>query len=262
MCGSNPAIAQSYRSIVHPGNTELLESLDAGDNVDQRIHRADLMQLNLVWSTTVDPAFGLTQKTERLDGPLPNPGGERRAVHERNEVSDAAMAMTVRPIMTVALTVIMMGMDDLSGVLLQPSRKHDIDFHGLDSAAIHGLHLDLHLRKPEPLGNGPEPLRGGPSRYEGSQEHVAADPRGRIQNREPCVRHRLRICLLDEAHANLDLALGICSPEVFENAFGLPEGESRDCGQLGYRCRSHPCQTSEAFQQAPALRGAYPGDAQ
>ena len=87
-------------------------------------------------------------------------------------------------------------------MFLKPSGEHYIDLGCLDAAAIYSCYLNLHLGKPQPAGNPAEPLRGGTSSQQGAEKHVTADPRGRVQDREASVGHRLRICLFGQPQAN------------------------------------------------------------
>ena len=55
----------------------LLEPLDPAHDVHQRVHRADLVERDLLRRHAVDPALGLAQQSERADGALAYPA--RRA---------------------------------------------------------------------------------------------------------------------------------------------------------------------------------------
>ena len=48
--------------MVDPIDAELLESLDRAHDVHQRVHRADLVQRDLIGGHAVDPALRLAQQ--------------------------------------------------------------------------------------------------------------------------------------------------------------------------------------------------------
>jgi hypothetical protein len=139
----------------NPGQAELLESLDAAHDVHHCVNRADFMERNLVRGTAVYPALGFAQQHERLNRPLPNPGGEPGGLNDGDKVPDPAVRMLVMPPILVVLVPLMMvvvaGVGHDSGrLLLLPSRQDDIHLGRAQPTPIHRLDLDSHLRETEP----------------------------------------------------------------------------------------------------------------
>jgi hypothetical protein len=74
MRGPHPPAPDRDWTIINPGDTQLLESFDRSDDVDQRIHRANLMQGDLISRQPVDAAFRLAQQPK---------GAHRARAHPR-----------------------------------------------------------------------------------------------------------------------------------------------------------------------------------
>jgi len=71
---SNPSTAQRDRPVINAGDAQLLEPLDSGDNIYQRIHRAHFVQWHLICRKAMDPPLRLAEESERLHCPLHYPG--------------------------------------------------------------------------------------------------------------------------------------------------------------------------------------------
>jgi hypothetical protein len=154
--------------------------------------------------------------------------------------------------------IVMVIFDHLRRALPPIAWQHHIHLGGGHTAPFYLLDLDPDLGKTEPAGHPSEPIRRGSGGNQCSENHVAADSRGRVQNRKPCVRHRLTICLLGKPQANLgdvgavaggELALGVCGSQMIENALRLPLREPRHRGEFGDRSGPHAGKASKTFQQ-------------
>ena len=73
------------------GNPQLLESLDATNNVDQRIPRPDLVQGDVGGRKAMHSPLRLAQQGEGPHGTLPHPGGQWRALDHRDQLANVAM---------------------------------------------------------------------------------------------------------------------------------------------------------------------------
>src|SRR3954463_10190503 len=147
--------------------------------------------------------------------------------------------MVVPMVMPMMVKVIL---DHLRWVLPPVPWQHHIHLGGGHPAPIHLLDVYPDLGKTEPGRHPPEPVRRGSGGNQCPENHVTADSRGRVQNRKPCVRHRLTICLLGKPQANLwrcpavaegELALRVGFFKMIENAPPLPLREPRHRSEFG-----------------------------
>ena len=83
--------------------------------------------------------------------------------------------------------VVRMGMrvrlvHQLAGGLVAAVRQLNVDFRRPKSAAIHRLDRDPDFGQTKSLRYPEQPVGWGARGHQCSEEHVAADPRGRVQN--------------------------------------------------------------------------------
>jgi len=76
-------------------------------------------------------------------------------------------------------------------MLLDASRKQDVHLGGADAAALDRLDSNRHLRRTQPGGEPANPLSGRTRGDERPQEHVPADPGGRVNDGKASISHRL-----------------------------------------------------------------------
>ncbi len=165
-------------------------------------------------------------------------------------------------LMPVVRTVFML-LIRLGWQFLGTPRKYHVNLRRPHTAAIDRLDIYPHFRKAEPRWKATEPGRGSARRQQGSEQHVSADPGSRVKYGKTTIRHRVRICLLQELEANLGasrLPLWMGCFQVIENALSLSKREARHGCQLGHRRRPHAGKAAEALQQTPPLGRADAGD--
>src|SRR6185436_6502756 len=157
----------------------------------------------------MNPPLRLAQQRERVNCPLEHPGRELGTLNQINELADPpVLVIMLTTMLNVVVPMVkpmiaMVIFDHLRRVLPAVAWQHHIHLGGRYTAPLHLLDLDPDLGKTEPGRYTPEPIRRGSSGNQCPENHVAADSRGRVQNRKPCVRHRLTICLLGKPQANL-----------------------------------------------------------
>ena len=75
---------------------EPLDREDRADDVDDRVERADLVQMNLLEWNLMDSRFGFAKPMEELLGALLRESREGRTVDERVDLRQAAVRMGMR----------------------------------------------------------------------------------------------------------------------------------------------------------------------
>src|SRR2546423_1364900 len=74
--------------MMHCLHTESLESFDAAHDIQDRVHRSDLMQVHFFRSDAVDSALSLADQSERANRALLDPVGYRGPLDESHEVAE------------------------------------------------------------------------------------------------------------------------------------------------------------------------------
>ena len=72
--------------------------------------------------------------------------------------------------------------DQFAGGFLHAIGENDVDFGCPQPATVHLSYSNGHIGKAEASRHLLEPFRGCPGRDESSEQHVAADPRDRVQD--------------------------------------------------------------------------------
>src|SRR5579885_2972087 len=88
MLRTDDAAARGQRRDQHFVHAELLESPCGGDYIDDRIHRADLVEVNLLGRGAMDPGFRLGERAEYRECAFLCVTGERRGA--RDDLADFA----------------------------------------------------------------------------------------------------------------------------------------------------------------------------
>ena len=141
----------------------------------------------------MNPPLGLAQQAKGSRGSVPYPVGERRLLDPGDQLADVpvrAVGMPVIGSVGMATRVIVL-VDRLRRMLLHLTRQDHVHFGGAYAAANRRRDVDPHLRKPQSRGERAQPLGGRARRDEGSQQHVAADSRRRVEYGKTSVVHRL-----------------------------------------------------------------------
>ena len=193
MGGSHPAAPNRQRTIVDPGDAQLLESLDGPHDVNQRIHSANLVQRDLVRRQPVNSPFGFAQQLERTHRPLSHPGRQPGSFHDGDQLADVAMG----PVRVVPLydaqasssAVLMMS----RGSSRRPSGRHTSTLVALTPQRSTVEIWTVTSGKPRRVGSDRSHSGRCTRRQERAQQHVAADTGNRIQDGKASIRHRLTI---------------------------------------------------------------------
>src|SRR5258706_15773147 len=82
--------------MIHSVDAEPFKAFDGAHDVEHSVHCPDLMQMNLLGCNAVNLAFGFTDEPERADGALLHPVGNRRALHEPDQLADVATVWLLR----------------------------------------------------------------------------------------------------------------------------------------------------------------------
>jgi hypothetical protein len=204
--GPHPSAAHRDGTAVHPGDPELLESLERADDVHQRIDRAHLVQRHCLRRKPVHLPLGFTQQPDRGNRPVPHPGRERGPFQHCQQLPDVAMRhVTVGMTKLVAGNVTGMGVrggmargvgvgvivQRNAGLLLLPAGQDHVYLEGADAAPIDGVGLNPDVGKAQAGRQALQPLQWSPGRDQRAQQHVTADPRGWVQYGKTSIRHRL-----------------------------------------------------------------------
>jgi hypothetical protein len=89
----DPAGSLDNRAGQNAGHSQLLES-DAGtDDVDDGIHRTDLVEMDLIGWNTVDTTFGVGDALKDGDGLGLDPIGKGAGVDQAADVGKGALAL-------------------------------------------------------------------------------------------------------------------------------------------------------------------------
>ena len=76
--------------MIHGVDAESLKSLDGPHDVEHGVYCSDLMQVHLFGCNAVNLAFGFTEEPERANRALLHPVGNRRTLHEPDQLADVA----------------------------------------------------------------------------------------------------------------------------------------------------------------------------
>ncbi len=118
MRGADAAAADVQRRRDDAIGAERLEREHGADDVDDRVERADLVQVDLVERRAVDGRLGLAEPREqRLRAVLASPA-QRRAVDQAIDLRERAMAMRVMTYVFVRLCVRLMMVRVVVGPLM------------------------------------------------------------------------------------------------------------------------------------------------
>ncbi|HEU5311467.1 MAG TPA: hypothetical protein VFV24_08440, partial [Candidatus Eisenbacteria bacterium] len=113
------------------------------------------------------------------DGTRADPFGEWGSRQDLDQLADMAMRSVV---VFVGMRMSVRLVNQRTGRFVTAVRKLDIDLGCPKPAAIHRLDRDPDLGQSESLGYAEQPLRRSARGHERPEKHVAADPRGRVQN--------------------------------------------------------------------------------
>jgi len=94
----HPPLPHRDRKMVYALDAESLEPFDATDDIEDRVHRSDLMQVHVFRSDTVDSTFSLADQSERAYGALLHPIGNRSPLDESHQLTDVAAVRLLRDV--------------------------------------------------------------------------------------------------------------------------------------------------------------------
>lgn len=174
-----------------PVGSQLLEPFDCAYYVHQGVECPHFVEDHLVGGLSMYPPLSFAQQSERLSRPRANPLRQRRPFNHGDEVADAPMAMVmaaVTMLVAVYMTVVVAG---VGRAFAAASRKRHMHLGGLDAAPFSRLDLNGYFRDAQPSWQSVEPVRRRSHGYQGAQQHVAANPSGRVDQSEATVWHRL-----------------------------------------------------------------------
>ena len=97
MGGANPPVSRHYGAREDFGDAELFESLDAPDDIDQRVPRPDLVQGDVSGRDAMHAPLGLTEEGEGPDRALPHPARQWRAFDHANQLPHMAVTVSREP---------------------------------------------------------------------------------------------------------------------------------------------------------------------
>ena len=152
----HPPGAYRHRPVVHCLDAQLLEPLDRPHDVQQRVYRPDLVQVDLLGRHAMHSSLGLAQQLECAHRALTHPGGHGCALDQLHQLRDGA---TVR----------------LFG-------DQELDLLATDARAAYLADGHPHAGEAEPAGQPFEPRRGETEGQETAEGHVATDAGGGIDD--------------------------------------------------------------------------------
>jgi len=94
----HPPLPHRDRKMVYALDAESLEPFDATDDIEDGVHRSDLMQVHFFRSDAVDSTFSLADQSERAYGALLHPVGNRSPLDESHQLTDVAAVRLLRDV--------------------------------------------------------------------------------------------------------------------------------------------------------------------
>ena len=134
----------------HALDAELLEQHERPADVDERVERAELVEVDVVGRHAVDPALDLGQSPERVERTRPRSLGELRSLDELADVPVVAVIVVVGSV--------------------------DPEVERADPLPLDPLDVDLHPFDPERVRDGAQGLELRSGVDERSEQHVAREP--------------------------------------------------------------------------------------
>jgi hypothetical protein len=143
---------------MHPRHAEHLEAPDGSHDVEDRIDRADLVQVDFLGGHSVDLPLGARDRAERFVRPSLHALRHRGLGDQRADLADAA---------TVRLR-----------------RNLEVHLDAGDVAAAHVPDLDADTVEPEARRKRAQPVRLETAGDERAERHVAGDAAERVEDRD------------------------------------------------------------------------------
>ena len=198
----HPSVADADGSVEDPHDAQALEPLDAPHDVDQRVHRAHLVEGDLVRRYAVDLRLGLAQQGEGTHRPLTHPTGDRGALDHGDQLADVVMGpVGGAAVRVVAVRVVVVGGDGHMLILMRRHRlgwrlvrtvpKGHSDLRRPDAAAIYRVHRHGHVGNAQARREAAEPVGRSSGGHQRAEQHVAAHAGGRIEDGKTSISHRL-----------------------------------------------------------------------
>lgn len=174
-----------------PVGSQLLEPFDCAYDVDQGVECPHFVEDHLVGRLSMYPPLSFAQQLERLSRPRTDPLRQRRPFNHGDEVADAPMAMVMTAVTMLAAVYVTVVVAGVGRAFAAASGKRHIHLGGLDAAPFSWLDLNGYFRDAQPSWQSVEPVWRRSDGYQGAQQHVAANPSGRVDQSEATVWHRL-----------------------------------------------------------------------
>src|SRR4051812_8479634 len=166
----HPATANSNGTVVDLADPELLEPLDAADDIHQRIDRSNLVQRNPIGRQAVDPSFRRAEQLKSLYRPLLHPAGERCLLDDRDQLTDVPVRavgrdvslrlLMIRVIMQRVAIVAVLVVCDLGRGLVPAAGQANRYLGRPHPTAVYRSNVDRDVGEAEPSWKRPEPFRG------------------------------------------------------------------------------------------------------
>jgi hypothetical protein len=206
----DPPCAERYRTRIDLRYTQLLEAFNAAYDIHHSVNSPDFVQGNILRPHSMNPPFGLAEKPKGLYCSITYPVRYVGALHQLDQICYVAMITSVmggrlvmvpvlsgmcvvRGICRAAMVMFLRVFEGPGRKFLDLTGEENIHLDRAYAAPEHGSGHYLDLGKPEPGGQLSQPFGRCSCGHDCSQQHVAADPGGRVQNRKTSIGHRLRI---------------------------------------------------------------------
>ncbi len=96
MLRAREAVAHRQRRDQHAVDAELLEAPRSADNINDRIDRADFVEVNVIGRRVVNLRLGLREHFEDCDRALADRRGQRRRVDQRANLAEVTLGLRLR----------------------------------------------------------------------------------------------------------------------------------------------------------------------
>jgi hypothetical protein len=87
-----PSASDRNRSIINPGDPQLLETFDSANDVDQSVYRSHFVESDSIGRQAVDPSLGLSQQLEGVHCPLFYPDRKIGPLDYRDQLPNMPVA--------------------------------------------------------------------------------------------------------------------------------------------------------------------------
>jgi len=152
----HPPLPHRDRKVIYGLGAQSLEAFDPTDDIEDGVHRSDFMQVHFFRSDAVDSTFSFAHQSERADGALLHPIGNRSPLDESHQLTDVAAVRLLRDL--------------------------ELDLLARNTGAPNVSNRNSDVAKAKPFRQFLEPGNRQSQREERPQRHVAADTSSWIQD--------------------------------------------------------------------------------